>query len=87
MKYTDIVFRCRKCEHLVFMDNKVVKAEKLVGIMEMDCPNCGEEGYENWVLSRQGNYKKEYGEEDFYPKEQKYTYENPRSDGYGRDWS
>jgi hypothetical protein len=30
--------------------------------MDMDCPNCGEEGYENWILARMGNYEEEYGD-------------------------
>ena len=29
--------------------------------MSLDCPNCGEDGFENWRLSRMGNYEKEYG--------------------------
>jgi len=57
---TDIVFRCRKCGHLLFVSNfNINKAEEISG---MSCPKCGEEGYGNWVLLRIGNYEKEYGE-------------------------
>ena len=57
----EIVFRCRKCEHLLFVSN--ISINKLVEISEKDCPNCGEEGYENWILVRSGNFDKEYGNE------------------------
>lgn len=59
MKKNDIVFTCRKCGHLLFVSDISVK--KLKDIMEMDCDSCGEEGYENWILSRMGNYEEEYG--------------------------
>lgn len=51
MKYY-IVFQCRKCEHLLFVDkiNKIT----LKGLMSFDCPECGEEGCGNWVLLRTG---------------------------------
>ena len=60
---TDIVFQCRKCDHLLFLDNSEVISDALVGITKEDCPSCGEEGYGNWILLRQGNYKKEYRRE------------------------
>jgi DNA-directed RNA polymerase subunit M/transcription elongation factor TFIIS len=56
---TDVVFRCRKCEHLLFVDN--ISIERLSEISKMDCPKCGEDGYENWILSRTGNYDEEFG--------------------------
>ena len=59
MKKNQVVCRCRKCDHLLFIEN--ISISKLKGIMNMDCPNCGEEGYENWILSRLGNYEEEYG--------------------------
>lgn len=51
MKYY-IVFQCRKCEHLLFIDkiNKIT----LKGLISFDCPECGEEGCGNWVLLRTG---------------------------------
>ena len=48
MKKNQVVFRCRKCEHILFVDNICIS--RLKGIMSLDCPNCGEEGYENWIL-------------------------------------
>lgn len=58
-KDTDIVFTCSKCGHLLFVST--ITFEKFKEIMDKDCSNCGEEGYENWVLSRTGNYDREYG--------------------------
>lgn len=59
MEKPDIVFECRKCGHLFFTDKNELK-EKLVTLMEKNCPNCGEEGHRNWILLGQGNYSKEY---------------------------
>lgn len=56
-----IVFKCYKCEHQLFVPSEAVSAEYLVKLMQMECDNCGEEGYENWILSRTGDYEKEYG--------------------------
>lgn len=56
----DIVFVCRKCGHLLFVSKPTI--EKLECISNRDCDNCGEEGYENWILSRTGDYEKEYGQ-------------------------
>lgn len=61
VKYTDIVFKCRKCEHLLFVDNRKVNPIELAKIAEEECSNCGEEGYENWILVRAGNFEEEYG--------------------------
>lgn len=55
----DVVFKCRKCNHNLFVST--IHESELGEIMEMECPNCGEEGEENWILSRFGNYDKEYG--------------------------
>ena len=54
-----VVFECRKCGHLLFVEN--INTSKLKKIMNTDCPDCGEEGYGNWTLLRMGNYEKEYG--------------------------
>ena len=45
------VFICRKCEHNLYVEETENFAEKLGDIAVSDCPNCGEEGYENWILS------------------------------------
>lgn len=60
MKNKYIVFQCRKCKHLLFVKN--ISVEKLEEVSKLDCPECGEEGYENWILVRSGNYEKEYGD-------------------------
>lgn len=56
MKY--IVFICRKCGHNLYVDESSGRRDgqpslmrRLGKIAERDCPNCGEEGYENWILS------------------------------------
>lgn len=41
------VFICKKCEHILYIENK-----KLNKIVDYDCPNCGEEGYELWIFSK-----------------------------------
>jgi len=63
MKYTDIVFSCRKCGHLLFVGNSQINPKELISITKDDCIGCGEEGYENWILVREGNFDKEYGKE------------------------
>lgn len=61
-----VVFRCRKCGHLLFCDiaklddSLVDTANK---ILKMDCPTCGEEPDEwegLWTLLRFGNHAEEY---------------------------
>lgn len=54
MDYPDYVFKCRKCGHLLFLED----VDKL---LLKDCPECGEESYENWIFKRRGNYEEEYG--------------------------
>jgi len=56
MKKHDLVFICRKCEHNLFIEK-----EKFIKKCDLpDCPNCGEEGYKNWIFAREGNYNEEY---------------------------
>jgi predicted RNA-binding Zn-ribbon protein involved in translation (DUF1610 family) len=43
-----VVFECRKCGHLLFADK--INKTLLQGIMNYNCPSCGEEGYSNWIL-------------------------------------
>ena len=45
------VFKCAKCEHNLYVEEVQNFGVKLAKIAEMPCPNCGEEGYENWILS------------------------------------
>ena len=57
----DIVFKCRKCESLYFLEEGIISFDFLKSFAETDCPKCGEEGYLNWVLYRTGDYEKEFG--------------------------
>lgn len=55
----DYIFKCRKCNHNLYVDKK--ETDKIESMPEYDCPNCGEDGYENWVFIGSGNYDEEYG--------------------------
>lgn len=54
----EIVFKCKKCEHQLYVD--CICADRLEQIARMECPQCGEDGHENWILSRKGNFEKEW---------------------------
>ena len=56
----DLVFECKKCSHLLYVSKD--KMDKIESLPEYDCPECGEEGYLNWILSHSGNYGKDYGD-------------------------
>ena len=45
------VFICRKCGHNLYAEETPDFGEKLGKIAVMDCPTCGEQGYDNWILS------------------------------------
>lgn len=45
-----IVFQCRKCGHLLYVENTDDLARMLRELSNDDCPNCGEEPEGNWVL-------------------------------------
>lgn len=60
-KKNDLVFRCQKCGHLVYIcGTPEVKINKIKKLPRFECPNCGEEGFENWIYVKTGNYEKEY---------------------------
>jgi len=40
-------FKCKKCGHEVYTE-KVMKSCR--NLPKTDCPECGEEGYENWIV-------------------------------------
>jgi DNA-directed RNA polymerase subunit M/transcription elongation factor TFIIS len=44
-----VTLMCRKCESLMHT-GKEIFTDEISNIVEMDCPNCGEEGSENWIL-------------------------------------
>lgn len=45
-----VVLQCRKCGHLLYVDinNKLLDVIKKID--DVECPTCGEEGCENWVV-------------------------------------
>lgn len=67
----DLVFGCNKCGHQVYTDD----AKKMI---DYECPNCGEEPYENWFLVGRGNYEKDHGGKD--NGEQKHSSAEPAND-------
>lgn len=52
----DYIFTCSKCEHRVY-----VGKDRIQKMLKTDCPECGEECYELWILSGEGNFDKQYG--------------------------
>lgn len=52
---SNVNFVCRKCEHVLAMNPSTKDADELMymifKISNMDCPYCGEQSFENWVLS------------------------------------
>ena len=58
----DLVFECKKCEHLLFITGTASeKVKKISNLNEYECPNCGTKREENWIYVRVGDYQKEYG--------------------------
>jgi len=54
IKKLDFFFRCYKCSHLLWVDKK-----DILKMLETDCPNCGEDAYQNWILYDEGNYSED----------------------------
>lgn len=44
------VFSCRKCEHLLFVEEDYDFPQKLAKVAGMSCPNCGEQEEGLWRL-------------------------------------
>lgn len=53
-KNNDIIFICKKCRHNLYVSNKKGWIKKM---LTADCPNCGEEAYENWILRDTGKFE------------------------------
>lgn len=47
-----LIFRCRKCGHELYVEEGQRLGSLLGRIADYDCPSCGEDGYENWILLR-----------------------------------
>ena len=45
------VFLCRKCGHNLYVKETQWFGERLGKITITPCPECGEEGWDNWILS------------------------------------
>jgi DNA replicative helicase MCM subunit Mcm2 (Cdc46/Mcm family) len=45
----DFIFLCKKCGHNLYVERK-----KIHLVLKTDCPNCGEESYENWIFMGRG---------------------------------
>lgn len=61
----DLVFKCNKCDHNLFITNGIaLTAKEVAKKLNKDCPNCGEESFELWTFSRLGNFDKEYGDKN-----------------------
>jgi hypothetical protein len=54
----DMVFMCRKCQHFVYMSKSNDILARIIALPDQDCPECGEEGEENWFCAGDGNYAK-----------------------------
>lgn len=50
----DIIIQCNKCTHLVYI-NKKKFINNIGKIPSWNCPECGEEGYLNWIIYGEGN--------------------------------
>lgn len=55
-KTPDIIFECKKCGHNVFVTEKG-KKHWFKRIM-VECPECGEEPYSNWIITGMGDFDK-----------------------------
>ena len=53
MKKPDWVFKCKKCENFTLCSK--TQTDKM---LRLNCPTCGEEPLENWILSGEGNWEK-----------------------------
>ena len=64
--FNDLIFKCRKCEHLLYiMDGMEKTGQHLKNVLrKTDCPECGEEAEELWIFVRNGNFYKEIGSSD-----------------------
>ena len=50
-----IIIQCHKCENTFAIpfattEDAVNLANRLKGLLDQDCPECGEEPYRNWML-------------------------------------
>jgi len=61
-KRSDLVFECRKCNHLLYLaDGALLDGRKIAQELETECPNCGEESGRLWIFIGLGSFSDEYG--------------------------
>lgn len=63
MENKDLILRCRKCGHLLYVDRQDLDFGLMSELTERDCDKCGKEAGDCWILDRVGNFEKEYGGE------------------------
>jgi hypothetical protein len=63
MENKDLILRCRKCDHLLYVDRQDLDFGLMSQLTERDCDNCGEDAGDCWILAGVGNFEKEYGGE------------------------
>lgn len=52
MKKPDWIFKCYKCSHKVYVTKK-----DIAKMLKTDCPQCGEEAFENWIFIGEGDFE------------------------------
>ncbi|MDZ4286195.1 MAG: hypothetical protein U1A23_04650, partial [Candidatus Sungbacteria bacterium] len=64
--FQDLIFKCGKCGHLLFITNGMNLTGKIIRnkLRNYDCPNCGEESEELWIFVRNGSYDQEHETSD-----------------------
>ena len=53
MVQPDYIFQCEKCNHKVYVDKK-----RIDKMLSLDCPECGEEADNNWILEGEGCFER-----------------------------
>jgi len=56
-KNNDLVFICKKCNHNLFL-TEWWEEKRMQKLLKTECPECGEESDENWILSGFDTFKK-----------------------------
>lgn len=61
----ELILVCLKCGHHLCVGGWNTE-KKMKEIMKMDCPECGEESGELWIISRFGDYVREPASNTYY---------------------
>jgi hypothetical protein len=57
-----VIFKCRKCGHHLCIENTDDAIRVIGKVSNEDCPGCGEEPEDNWVLVGLSNYFPDEGD-------------------------